>query len=72
MLTATSVYTRQEDTCLELLVAFCERWPFSVVRSRVLSSEEVPFSAGALVAALPTLAEERVLTIVDVQPSHVN
>lgn len=40
--------------------------------SRVLSSEEVPFSEGALVAALPTLAEDRVLTIVDERPSHVN
>lgn len=62
---------RTTDTCLEWPV-FCERCPFSVVLSRVLSSEVVPFSVGALAAAPPTLAEDRVLTIVDVRPSHVN
>lgn len=62
---------RTTDTCL-LLPLFWGRCPFSVVLSRVLSSEVVPFSAGALGTALPTLAEDRVLTIVDVRPSHVN
>lgn len=59
-------------TCLVWLKGLCERWPFSVDLSRDLSSEEVPFSTGALVAALPTLAADRVLTIVDERPSHVN
>lgn len=62
---------RTTDTCL-VLPPFWERCPFSVVLSRVLSSEVVPFPVGALAAAPPTLAEDRVLTIVDVRPSHVN
>lgn len=58
------------DTCLELLL-FWER-PYWAALSRDLSSEEFPFSAGADDAAFPTLAEDRVLTIVDERPSHVN